>query len=416
MQRLSLVSILCIFGSACGGTTESGGLTVNFTVSRGGAPLACADATEVLAVEVRLRDAEGAPVAGTMRQAECDSGTWFAAVPDGDYELQVIAKGTLSGDDSAVLFKSPNTPMTAPGSFDVVLEPQVAYLTLGWTFGEAELGPCGTEVETIDVIVSAGAGQVGSFNKTLGCAETPIVIPQPLDLQRYLISVTANSPEGFPLFNDTAERLLDRGKNEYTANLMPQGGQVVVDWDFVVAAGDMPVRACDAGSVGVTEAVVTIASLEGGASVSETVACTDRPHGIRAARFTPGRRLSLTVEAQGAERFLVTESFTMPAGDYVGERLILHAVGTATVGIEVATATCTPGSYNGVDFTLTLVEDAEQTQMGEVGPYDAWVLNDLWYGTYELEVALRTPQGPLCARVETRTITEGSTDWGVVRF
>lgn len=379
--------------------------------------MACADASEILEVEVRLRDGAGAAVAGTMRQADCVSGTWFAAVPDGDYEVQVSAKGSLSGDDSAVLFKSPNTPMTAPGVFDVVLDPQVAYLTLGWTFGEAELGPCGTEVDTVDVIVSTGAGQVGSFSKTLGCTETPVVIPQPLDLQRYLISVTANSPEGFPLFNHAAERLLDRGSNEYTANLMPQGGQVVVDWDFVVTAGDMPLRACDTESIGVTEAVVTIASREGGAAVTETVPCTDRPHAFSAARFTPGRQLELTVEAQGAERFLTVLPFTMPSGNFVGERLVLHAVGTATAAIEVTTSTCAPSNYEGIDFTLTLLEDSEQSRTGRLGADDETLMvSDLWYGTYELEVALRSPQGPLCPHIEIRTIDEGSMDWGVVRF
>lgn len=378
--------------------------------------MTCAALPEITEVDVLLRDADGAAVAGIPTSADCGAGTWEATgLPAGAYTVQITAKGALSGDDSAVLFRG-STMANAPGTVDLVLDPQVAYLTLDWTFGEAALGPCGTEVDTVDVIVSTGAGQVGSFSETFACTAGPIEIPQPLDLQRYLISVTGNSSEGFPLFTHTAERILDRGQNVYTANLMPLGGQVFVDWDFVVHSGDMPVRPCDAESVQVQDALVTIASLEGGAPISEYVTCTQRPHAFAAARFTQGRQLSLRIEAVGAERFLAEETFTMPAGDRVGERLVLHATSTATVGIEVSTSSCTPAQLDGVGLTITLQEEARALEVTVPPDEDSVVLPDLWFGTYIIEAVLHTPQGDLCPRRERRIVDDGHADWGTLRF
>ncbi len=416
MRRLFVLLPLAAGLTACGGASESGALQVGFTVSRGGPALPCAQVSEVLEVDVLLKDATGAVVGGVPRSAECADGVWsVSGVEAGEYTVQISAKGALSGDTSAVLFRASEV-VTAPGSFDVVLQPQVAYLALDWTFGEAELGPCGTEVDTIDVIVSTGAGQEGSFSETFACTDGPVSIPQPLDLQQYLISVTANSSEGFPLFTHAAQRLLDRGLNTYTANLMPLGGQVFVDWDFVVQSGDMPVRPCDADSVQVLEALVTIESLEGGAPISEMVDCTDRPHAFAAARFTQGRQLALRVEAVGAERFIAEETFTMPAGDRVGERLVLHATSTATIAVEVSTSSCTPAQDDGIDMTITLQDDTRQLDVTVPAGERSVVLPELWFGTYLLEASVRTPQGPLCARTEYRVVDDGHADWGTLRF
>ncbi|MCB9650127.1 MAG: hypothetical protein H6730_26595 [Deltaproteobacteria bacterium] len=416
---LSLTSVLA--ASACGGDAESGdALALRFTVSRGGEPLACADVSEISEVTLKLRDAQGRIVAGVPSTVDCAAGAVDVyAAPAGTYTLELAATGTLSGDPNAVLFKV-SQPVTVPGTYDLVLQPQVAYLTLGWTFGDDELAPCGTEVDEIGVIVSTGAGQVGSFTGTFGCTATPVVIPQPFDLQEYVIQVEARSTEGFPLFNHTTSRILDRGQNTYTANLTPLGGQVFFDWAFAVLPGDAPIRMCDAASVQVGNLEVTIESLEGGASVSESVPCTAtmRPYAFTKARFTQGRQLALVVAAEGEERFWAREEFTMPAGDRVGDRLTLTAVGTATVGFQVATASCTPTRLDGVTLTARRRgADAAEAHTVELGADETEAtFTPLFYGTYDVEAVLQTDQGPLCPRTDVRSVSERAHAWAPIVF
>lgn len=409
-----LVGLIGLMG--CGGAdSDAQALTVRFSVTRGEGPLACSEVPEITAVDAQLRDASGALVPGGASRADCAAGVYTAFVPAGDYTLQLSAKGELSGDPGAVLFRG-SGPVTGFGDEALVLDPQVAFLELGWTFGEDELAPCGTEVDEVEVIVSAGTGD-GGFQGRFACTETPQRVEAPLDLREYTIQVTANSADGFPLFRHTASRLLDRGLNPYTANLMPLGGQVFVDWDFVVFADEMPVRACDAERIQVTEARVTIESLEGGATVSEAISCTDRPRAFAAARFTQGRELELTIEAEGQARFVATERFVMPSGDRVGDRLVLHAVGTATAALTVATASCAPSRPDGFLLTASLEGGDGPRAEVTVGPdEDGATFEDLWYGAYLVEASVLGPNGPLCTRVERRTVDEGTVAWAPIVF
>jgi len=124
----------------------------------------------------------------------------------------------------------------------------------------------------------------------------------------------------------------------------------------------------------------------------------------------------LRVEAVGAERFLAEETFTMPAGDRVGERLVLHATSTATIAVEVSTSSCTPARDDGVDITITLQDDVRELEVTVPAGERSLELPDLWFGTYVLEAAVRTPQGPLCPRTERRVVDDGHADWGTLRF
>ena len=405
---------------ACGGADAPGaGLTVAFTVSRGAAPLPCAEVAEITAMSLRLRDASGRLLAGVSQQVECAAGAvTVTGAPAGEYTMELVATGALSGDPEAVLFKATQA-VTVPGSYDVVLDPQVAYLTLGWTFGEGDLGPCGTEVDEVGVIVSTGAGQVGGYMATFGCTETPVVLPQPFDLREYVIQVEARSAEGFPLFTHTASRILDRGQNTYTANLMPLGGQVFLDWAFAVRPEDMPVRMCDAASVQVDTLSVMVESLEGGAPVTEEVACTApmRPYAFTKARFTPGRRLALVVSAEGQERFWAREEFVMPAGDRIGDRLTLTAVGTASVAAVVRTASCAP-DREGVDLVvLRRGADPSEAQAVSIdAEAPGATLSALYYGTYDVQASVRTAQGARCARAEVRAVTQREQAWAPIIF
>lgn len=404
----------------CGGEASSGGLSLTFDLSRGDDPVACSEVSEVREVTLRIRDAQGQLVSGVPTRADCATGAVeVPSLADGTYTVELTATGDLAGDPGATLF-SATQEVTSPGGAAITLMPRVAFLSLGWTFGQDDLLPCGAEVEAVSVIVSTGAGTVGSYSGTFGCTETPVVIPQPFDLQEYTIQVEANSAEGFPLFTHTASRLLDRGANTYTAVLTPLGGQIFVDWAFAVRPDDMPVRMCDAPSVQVDELTITIESLEGGVTVSDTVACTEpmRPFAFTKARFTQGRRLALTLSADGAQRFEAYQEFVMPDGDRVGDRSTLFAVGTATVAVEVETATCAPASTTGFAIEATLVDvDAEQTVSVEIGPADrSAALDGLWFGEWDVEAAVITPQGRQCARTVRRTVSQRQNAWDPVVF
>ncbi len=402
-----LLPLLCL-GCGADNAVDGGGLQVEYELLKRGASVACTDANEVREIEVTLFAANGiTPRAGWPRKSTC-TGTFTAEdVEAGEYVLQVAALGVLQGDSAAVLYKA-RTNLTLPHeAVSLSLEPEVAFLDLGWTFGSEMLAPC-AEVASIDVIVAAGAGD--PYNGRFSCQDTPVQIQQPFSLQSYAIQVAASSAEGFPLFTATAQRTLDRGLNEHTAVLTPLGSRVFIDFDFQVAAGTT--RLCDDPGVHATDVRATIRNLEGGAPVTETFACMEeRPYAFRSARFTQGRQLELELLAEADARFKGIQRFTMPADDHSTGILTLVPVGSATVSVEVQSSTCTAT----VDrYAVRVRRDGVTTPLLETTiepPDDHLPLVDLPYGAYRITVDEIAGGSSRCTTEDVRTIERRDNAW-----
>ncbi len=419
MQRRQLVKLwiglVALVLGACGGSdTGTGAVSVPLTVKflRGGEGRTCGQVGGVTHLDVSVYAPPGNVLRGGFPQRFDCVDSLVLQLPAGDQVIEVVARGTLGSDSEAALYRIRSEIGVDGAPLALVLLPEVAFLELAWTFGSDNLAPCGTEVELIQVRVATGGSQAPAFEGAFPCGQGSAVLPAPLELTMYTIDVVAPSAEGFPLFTHQARRLLDRGDNQYTALLQPQGGRLYLDWEFGI--GSNIVRDCASREVGVQSIKATVLSREGGTEVSETILCTEaRPYAFRAARFTQGRQLSLVLEAEGQARFVAREDFTMTAGDRSGERLVMVPVGTATVSFA-ATSSCTLVNWDATELTVSPVG-----QRGGPAPLEqrlgrdvrSAVLNDLPYGRYRVQLVQRLGSQKGCQADEEREIAARQNEW-----
>jgi hypothetical protein len=393
---------------ACGdGKSGSETLTIDYQLFRRGANVACGEATEVREIEVTLFGTNGiTPRVGWPRKATCEDTFTASDVEPGSYVLQVAAIGELQGDPNAVLYRA-RTDLTVPSEgLSLSLQPEIAFLDLSWTFGDNMLAPCATEVASIDVLVSGGGDPyTGRFD----CNATPLSIEEPFSLQSYAIQVIAYSAEGFPLFTADAQRTLDRGLNQYTAVLRPQGGQLKIDFAFLT--GQVTTRFCDDPAVNATEIVARVENLQGGPPVSETFSCMEaRPYAFKSARFTQGRELRLELIAEAAERYKGVQEIVMPAGDHDTGLMTMVPVGSATVAVRVESSTCA-ADVERFDVSVRLDGTPIELEQTIEPPSESSALIDLPYGTYTIEVQEIVGGEVECSVSGQRAISDRENDW-----
>ena len=417
--------VIAVFLPACGSGQELGPrFEVAFDISRGGRNVLCSAVPEIDRVEVlAFAEGESSPRPGFPQAADCAAGRFTTrSLPVGVYDLQFRARGAVGDRPDEVLFDATET-LTVPDDdgATVRLEPEVAYLTIAWTFGDDMLAPCGTEVDHIRILVSAGPNQAGNFTGFYGCTDTApggVFLPMPFWIQEYTVQIDAESALGFPLFTHTTRRLLERGDNTYTAALAPLGGRVFVDWEFVI--GEDQIRACDAAPVEVERLAVRIEGREGGGvDFAGELSCAEsRPAVVRGVRFTPGRALRLELSASGGTAdFYGERAFTMPERDYRDALVPLERVGSATVSIEVVTSTCQPAAERVHEVRLRLegaADIARETVLAEgeaMGETLQVGYDRLLYGTYDVEVTQRAGGVVSCSTRDQRLIDAPQNSW-----
>lgn len=405
---------------ACGDSGTVGeGFSFDFVISRGDQTVPCASIPGVDRVEVRLLTSDGTTTrAGFPQEADCANGRFdIASAPAGTHLLDVSARGRVAGGEESVLFRArTEVTLPSPAPLSLSLEPEVAFLSLDWAFGADGLAPCGLEVDTIDVVIAAQGSQQAAFLGTFGCTERPVVIEQPFDLQEYTIDLKANSFDGFPLFAHNQRRVLEPGDNEYLATLSTRGGRLLLDWEFSVMGS--ATRLCDDPRIGVTQLQARVSSPDGDVPIMETIDCAEpRPYSVRTRRYLPGRQLQLELSAEGQERFYAQRAFMMPAGDWESGVLTLEAVGTATIAVQVVTATCT-ATVDQYEYSIALDGSPDSPILeGVINPPEMseWVQN-LPYGDYQVQVTQRVGNDALCTADALRSITGRDNLWDAFLF
>lgn len=389
------------------------GVAASFSIFKDGMNVPCASIPEIQRVEVIVYATDGVTRRpGFPMPADCQSGQVFLYnLGEGSHELEFVAHGQALGADDAVLFRA-KSPISVPSSTEInlSLRPEVAFLTIGWTFQNSDFDPCESEVAEIIVRLGASTGQSVNFDTSADCEETPLRVPVPLPLLNYTIIVEAYSIDNFQIYSATAQRVLERGENTLNMTLMPLGSVVYLDWQFEI--GSMSIRACDDPRVSTASISVTI-DPDVGDAATELIDCTaDRPYGFKKDRYPLGRTLEIEVVAEGAARFVASKRISTTGDDLYVPILVLEAVGTSSLAFSVQTATCAAASFDGIGVVAAKVDDLTRIVAQEL-PADAMgvIFEDLEYGEYEVVVSLLDGDTPICTSRGHGVINSRETAW-----
>lgn len=423
-KRPILLTALCAAAGACGGDGGSGdgsGLTVTYKLSRAGINVECSEVREVTMVRVTVLTEDGlTALGGYPKTTPCGDGSFTdTTLVAGKYTLRVQALGTLSGDPMGVLFAA-SRQITLPddAQVEISLRPEVATLALGWSYEtEGNFAPCAREVAQVTVLVSGGTGQAAAFTGTFGCRDEPD-IPRLLPPQLYTIQITAESSEGFPLYRATEMKALDRGDNNLHLVLAPTGGKLTFDWSFAVGS-TTAAGGCGDPMVGVTGVRAMVTTPLGDEPVIEQISCDEaRPYTLLASRFTQGRPLLFELDVEGVHHFHGEATFMMPAGDKDLGLIVMRASGTATIALSItATSACANGAADRFTVRARDVDDPQVPQPVTLEPDDfPLALDNVPYGTYEIEIAGRNANRELCRTSGRRSVSGRTNAWDVFRL
>lgn len=419
---LAVVALLAANVVSCAGDSSGSrpeNSQVSFKIFKSGMNVDCSAVPEIVRVQVTAFAGDGITRRpGYPRDVNCQEGqVSLSDLDGGDHILEIAAHGKILGDDDAVLFKA-KTPISLPTSgTELSLKPEVSYLSIDWTFENEELAPCAEQVGDIEVLLAATTGPRLTFSKKVACTETPLEIPLPLPVLNYTIRVDAYSPEDFPVYTATVQRVLERGDNDLQVILQRIGAAVFFDWQFEI--GTMSVRPCNDARVDTSEIQVTIGPQHAPARAMETVQCaSDRPHQFLADRFpaspTP---LAIDIVAEGAARFIGGRVVDSTGEDIDAGTIILRAVGTATASFSIATSTCATARYDG--FSVYAVNELQPNEVFgqdlEMNA-DTAIFEDLPYGTYGV-LLLETFGGvPVCTARGRGVIEDRTAAWPPIRL
>ena len=387
--------------------------------------LECSEVPIVSALEISLLNAtETAPRAGFPRQVPC--GPILVEGPEGPSRLSIQALGTVDQDPAATLFQA-RVDVALPGPSEIVtLRPEVAFVNLDWNFGERGLEPCLNEVARIDVIVAKPGAGGSAFNQSFGCTDRPVRIERPFSLSSHTIDVRAVSSGGFPSYARTEQQVFDRGTNQVLALLSPQGGQLLLDWQFELDG--VIFQACDDLDVRVSTVRASVQGLtlqegvlvpDGSRAMAQDLDCAAaRPVPFLPERFTAQRQLEVVLEADGARhRFRSVDRIVMPEGDALLDPSVLTAVGVATATVAAVSPDCDAMSAEAVTLEIRPKGLATVTATaGRAGGAALLTVPNLPYGAYDV-TAERQPALPRCPPVTVeRSIRARGSDWGLVEL
>ncbi|NJK88229.1 MAG: hypothetical protein HC923_01760 [Myxococcales bacterium] len=352
----------------------------------------------------------------------CEGGVLdLSTLQAGQHVLQVRALGPLRNSTRDVLYEAVVPVDVRGGSATpdmVVLEPKVAFLDLRWELPESEgqsacdLGLAWSyALEAVDPDGTRPAS--GRFSESgRACAEPGVSVPTPLVPGRYDITVSARKPSGTSRFSRHESVVLSPGLNTLHLAAVEVGHRLSVDWRFAIGVAS-PTRACDPHAF--HRVHLRIEDLEDDLAILDELeldCSVPRPVTIPSLRLEPGRRVRVSMEAEGEHRVLGSTDFEMPEDDAVAI-VDLTAHGSGVVAWSVVGDAC----IRATEFRVR-AEDAETAEVvwfetvssTNVGSVTTAALP---YGSYRIHIAAFRGTTEVCSAAGTRSLGSLLETWDV---
>jgi len=394
---------------ACSGDGSDGStVKVKFQVFRDGGNVACSSIDDIKKTEVSLRSGGGIfEVTGFPREVSCADGMFELSVKEGEYLLQITAY-----DETSLELYQARRNIVIPDSnvLEFSLEPQKARLHLNWSFETMDdLTPCTDQVAELDLTVAASGASGDAYNARLKCTDGPVWLDRYFSPRTYTVLLIAISPDGYTVFKKRETRVLERGQNEYHAILDPEGGRLMMEWQFRLPSGTI-VSDCNEAEVVLDEIELTVSTDLGDDPVKETIACAQNGTYVsNTKRFTKGSPLKFELLGNGAHRYRYYEFFLMPDGDKNFELVTLEPVGNASlIWSKTATSGCQTQENFSYHITVTDEEDGEKVLEAEASQsHSNHAITDLPYGSYMVDIVGKNEQSTFCQVSGLRVIDRG---------
>ena len=405
--------LLLISLAACGSDSSEGSqVTVKFKVFRQGANVNCSDISEINRTEVSVqRGVAGIELPGFPKPIDCQTGSIDLSLAADDYTILVSAY-----DSSNTLLYQARRPVSVPvdGPVEFSLEPQKGRVQLSWSFApNDDLDPCGPEVSHLDVTLAAGGTSGDSFTTQLDCATGVANLDKYFNARSYTLLVLGISSEGYTVYKSRSSVDIERGENDVSVSLAPEGGKITFEWQFLTP-DKIETKDCSENDVSVNATQLSISTELGDEPINVELSCSsDTSYELLFKRFTQGTILNFELLADGAHKYRFFEQFAMPASDKNFGLVSLKPVGDAEVRWSVtSTSSCNGEPLTGFEISLTN-EDQELVRRESV---DASTGNlsvpDLPYGAYDVQISGKINQDVICQTTGSRVITmRGDNAW-----
>ena len=405
--------LLMTFMAACGSdSSEGSAVTVNFKVFKDGGNVECSAVSEIARAEISVqRGVAGIELPGFPQPVDCQKGSVELTLSADDYTIIISAY-----DSTNTLLYQARRPVTVPvdGPLEFSLEPQKGRVKLIWSFTpDDDLSPCGPEVSNLDVTLAAGGTSGDSFTAQLDCSTGEAWLTRYFNARSYTLLVLGVSSEGYTVYKTRTSVAVERGENEVSVSLVPEGGKITFDWQFLTP-DKTETADCSAIEIDVSSAQLSISTELGDEPINVNLTCSsDQSYALLFKRFTQGTMLNFELLADGVHKYRFFEQFVMPASDKNFGLVSLKPVGNAEIRWSVtSTSTCNGEPLTG--FEISIADEGQRIVRRESVSSSATNLavSNIPYGTYNIAINGKINRDTICQTSGLREVTmRGNNVW-----
>jgi|GEM_PF-5805598 len=402
-----------IFMVACGSDSSDGSAVVaTFKVFKDGGNVECSAVSEIARAEISVqRGVAGVELPGFPQPVDCQKGSVELNLAADDYTILISAY-----DSANTLLYQARRPVTVPvdGPLEFSLEPQKGRVKLVWSFApNDDLSPCGSEVSNLDVTLAAGGTSGDSFTAQLDCSSGEVWLNRYFNARSYTLLVLGVSSEGYTVYKTRTSVALERGENEVSVSLAPEGGKIIFDWQFLTP-DKTETADCSAPAIDVSSAQLSISTELGDEPIEVELTCaSDQSYALLFKRFTQGTMLNFEILADGAHKYRFFEQFVMPASDKDFGLVSLKPVGDAEIRWSVtSTSSCNGESLTGFEISITDEEQRVVRRESVSSSATNLAVSNIPYGTYNITINGKINRDIICQTNGIREVTmRGNNAW-----